>query len=49
MRYLAEPGLELQMFFRRVRDQVLKDTGCRQQPFESGSLSSEHLFFNPAR
>lgn len=49
VRYLAEPGLELQMFFRRVRDQVLKDTGRRQQPFEYGSLSSESLFFKPAR
>jgi uncharacterized caspase-like protein len=49
VRHLGEPGLELQMFFRKVRDQVLKDTGRRQQPFEYGSLSSESLFFRPAR
>jgi uncharacterized caspase-like protein len=48
LKYLAEPGLELGKFFRKVRDDVLADTGGRQRPFEYGSLTGQDLFFKPA-
>lgn len=44
---LDEPGLELGLFFRRVRDQVLKATSGRQEPFTFGSLGAEPFYFNP--
>jgi formylglycine-generating enzyme required for sulfatase activity len=47
LKYLAEPGLELGKFFRKVRDDVLADTGGRQRPFEYGSLTGQDLFFRP--
>jgi uncharacterized caspase-like protein len=44
---LAEPGLELGKLFRKVRDEVMAETGGRQQPVEYASLTSEDLFFRP--
>lgn len=44
---LDVPGLELGLFFRRVRDQVLKATSGRQEPFTFGSLGAEPFYFNP--
>ncbi|MEW6769551.1 MAG: caspase family protein [Pseudomonadota bacterium] len=44
---ITEPGLELGKFFRLVRDDVLKETGNKQRPFEYGSLTSEDLYFRP--
>ncbi|MDE0204960.1 MAG: caspase family protein [Candidatus Tectomicrobia bacterium] len=44
LRYLEEPGLEITRMFRLVRDAVLTATDNRQQPFTSGSLSSEDIF-----
>ena len=38
--HLAEPGLEVGLMFRKVRDAVLASTGGRQEPFVYGSLSS---------
>jgi hypothetical protein len=35
---LATPGLDLRLAFGRVRDEVLKSTGSRQEPFVYGSL-----------
>jgi tetratricopeptide (TPR) repeat protein len=49
VKHLAEPGVELGVLFRRVRAQVLAETGGRQRPFEYGSLTSEDLYFRPAR
>ena len=51
LRYLEEPGLEILQMFREVRDTVLEATGNRQQPFVSGSLSSEGVYLaaDPAR
>ena len=42
--HLEEPGLEIQMLFRRVRDAVMAATGERQEPFVYGSLSSEAFY-----
>jgi Caspase domain len=38
MNNLATPGLDLRIAFGRVRDEVLKNTGNRQEPFVYGSL-----------
>ena len=42
--HLEEPGLEVGMMFRRVRDAVLASTRRRQEPFVYGSLSSEMVY-----
>ncbi|MDO6587949.1 caspase family protein [Salipiger sp. 1_MG-2023] len=36
---LKQPGLEISLMFRQVRDQVLQATGNRQEPHTYGSLS----------
>jgi len=46
--HLAEPGLEINMLFRKVRDDVKSRTGGQQEPFTYGSLPSEELFFKAA-
>ena len=42
--HLEEPGLEVGLMFRKVRDAVLRSTGGRQEPFVYGSLSSEGVY-----
>ena len=42
--HLAEPGLEVGLMFRKVRDAVLASTGGRQEPFVYGSLSSRGAY-----
>ncbi len=42
--HLEEPGLEVGLMFRKVRDAVLATTGGRQEPFVYGSLSSEGAY-----
>jgi hypothetical protein len=44
---LETPGLELNLLFGRVRDEVMKRTGNRQQPFTYGSLGGEPVFLKP--
>lgn len=44
---LKAPGLELGLFFRRVRDRVLSATQGRQEPFTFGSLGAAPFYFNP--
>lgn len=44
---LAEPRLELSVFFRRVHAEVLAETQDQHRPFEYGSLISEELYFRP--
>ena len=41
---IGEPR-EINMLFRRVRDDVLKETGGEQEPFTYGSLSSDEFYF----
>ena len=41
------PGLELSLFFRRVRDDVMQITQGRQEPFLYGSLGAAPFYFNP--
>jgi uncharacterized caspase-like protein len=47
VRHLAEPGLDLRIAFGRVRDDVLKSTGNRQEPFVYGSLGGETVALVP--
>lgn len=41
------PGLELSLFFRSVRDTVLKATNDRQEPYVFSSLGAEPFYFYP--
>jgi len=41
------PGLELSLFFRSVRDTVLRATNNRQEPFVFSSLGAEPFYFFP--
>ena len=41
------PGLELSLFFRRVRDDVMQLTQGRQEPYLYGSLGAAPFYFNP--
>lgn len=45
LQHLEEPGLEIGLLFRKVRDAVLRRTGNAQEPFVYGSLPSEALYF----
>jgi hypothetical protein len=46
-RRLVQPGLEISLLFRAVRDDVLATTGRQQEPFSYGSLSSREFYFVP--
>jgi formylglycine-generating enzyme required for sulfatase activity len=41
------PGLELSLFFRSVRDTVLRATNNRQEPYVFSSLGAEPFYFYP--
>jgi len=43
--HLEEPGLEVTLLFRRVRDEVRERTQQRQEPFVYGTLGSDLLYF----
>lgn len=47
VKYIAEPGLDLRIAFGRVRDDVLKTTGNRQEPFVYGSLGGQNMSLVP--
>jgi uncharacterized caspase-like protein len=47
VKYIAEPGLDLRLAFGRVRDDVLKSTSNRQEPFVYGSLGGETVALVP--
>ena len=46
--HLEEPGLEVGLMFRKVRDAVVASTGGRQEPFVYGSLSSRGAYLAAA-
>jgi Caspase domain len=48
-RHLTTPGLDIRRAFGFVRDDVLKETGNRQEPFVYGSLGGEDVPLVPAR
>jgi hypothetical protein len=45
---LTIPGLDVRLAFGRVRDDVLKSTGSRQEPFVYGSLGGGNVSLVPA-
>lgn len=47
LRYMEEPGLEVGLMFRKVRDAVQESTGRAQEPFSYGSLSARGAYFIP--
>src|SRR5690349_17175559 len=48
IKYIAAPGLDLRIAFGKVRDDVLKSTGNRQEPFVYGSLGGDTVSLVPA-
>jgi uncharacterized caspase-like protein len=48
IKHIASPGLDLRLAFGRVRDDVLRGTGNRQEPFVYGSLGGETVALVPA-
>lgn len=47
MKYLTAPGLDLRLAFGKVRDDVVKSTGSRQEPFMYGSLGGDTVALVP--
>jgi uncharacterized caspase-like protein len=47
VKHIAEPGLDLRIAFGRVRDDVLKSTSNRQEPFVYGSLGGQTMALVP--
>ena len=48
LKHLATPGLDVELALRRVRDEVLKTTRNRQEPFKYGSLGGSELPLVPS-
>jgi len=42
---VVDPNLEINMLFRRVRDDVFRETERRQEPFTYGSLPGDSFYF----
>ena len=49
VRHLEEPGVELDLFFRKVRDTVLDLTADRQEPRTLDALGATPFYFRPPR
>jgi caspase domain-containing protein len=49
IRYIATPGLDLRKAFGFVRDDVLKSTSNRQEPYVYGSLGGDDVPLVPAK
>ncbi|MGV7034808.1 caspase family protein [Methylobacterium symbioticum] len=49
LRYIRTPNLELSRLLRKIRNDVLIETGRRQEPFVYGSLPDEDFYFVTAR
>lgn len=47
LQFMATPGLDVRLAFGRVRDEVLKNTGNRQEPFVYGSLGGSIIALVP--
>ncbi len=43
LKYMSVPNLDIQLMFRKVRDDVLKATSNRQQPFTYGSIGGTEI------
>lgn len=49
VKYLSEPGLEIQLVFRKVRDSVLEETNGQQEPFYYASLPGKEIFLSGSK
>lgn len=49
LQWIDKPGVEINMVFRKVRDEVMKKTARRQQPFIYGSLPGREYYLVPPR
>ena len=47
LKHIAEPGLDIRIALGRVRDEVLKITGSKQEPFVYGSLGGTTIALVP--
>lgn len=47
LKHIATPGLDLRIVFGRVRDEVIKNTSNRQEPFVYGSLGGSNVALVP--
>jgi uncharacterized caspase-like protein len=47
VKYIIKPGLDLRLAFGRVRDDVMKSTANRQEPFLYGSLGGQTMALVP--
>src|SRR5713101_6915439 len=43
LKNLTNPGLDIRLAFGRIRDEVMRVTGSRQEPFVYGSLGGRHI------
>jgi uncharacterized caspase-like protein len=48
LKHIEEPGLELNLLFRKVRDTVLEETAYRQEPRTYDALGDEPFYFSQA-
>jgi hypothetical protein len=48
LNHIATPGREISVVFRRVRDEVARATGSRQQPHLYGTLGGEPIYLRGA-
>ncbi len=48
VKYIAQPGLDIRIALGKVRDDVLANTGNRQEPFVYGSLGGAFVSLVPA-
>lgn len=49
VKFIAQPGVELSLTFRKIRDDVLASTKGRQEPFTYGSLGGREFYFVPGK
>ena len=48
LKYIEEPGVDVQFMFRKVRDLVVKQTNGQQEPFTYGSLPGKRIYLKNA-
>jgi formylglycine-generating enzyme required for sulfatase activity len=49
VKHIEEPGLELNLFFRKVRDTVMELTADRQEPRTMDALGATPFYFRPPK
>jgi uncharacterized caspase-like protein len=49
LKYLTQPGLDVRIAFGKVRDDVMTETGGKQEPFVYGSLGGDSVSIVPVK